>query len=148
MQVTIKPAQQSDLEELYQLALATPELQVSVSHSFMERDELAAAIIYPQGVLLCARLGEKLVGFVYANVGDLEIPLAAHWACLVYLAVLPEYRKQGIANQLAEVCLAELKKRGITNVYGWARAGGEIVKFLEKRGFTKGHEYVWMDKTI
>jgi len=62
--------------------------------------------------------------------------------------VPPGHRQSGIATKLATACLAELKRRGINNVFSWARAGGEVVTILEQHGFARGHEYVWMDRAI
>lgn len=148
MEISIQKADQKDLDELYALALDTPELRVSATHEFMERDEFASAITNPNGVFLVARAANRIIGFVYSSMYDVELPPAMTWGCLVYLVVIPEYRKQGIAKQLTEACLKELKQRGMTHVYGWAKSGGGIIKFMEKHGFTKGHEYVWMDRKI
>jgi predicted N-acetyltransferase YhbS len=148
MSVVITPASLRDCGPLYDLAASFPELRVSGTNAFMDRDELTAAVTDKAAVCLCARIDGGLVGFIYASTRDLDMPLSKHWACLVYLAVRPELRKRGIAGQLAEACLAELKRRGITHIYGWARVGGAVVPFMEKRGFTRGHEYVWMDRAL
>lgn len=148
MNISILTAQPSDLDELYALGNSTPELQTSATSPFMDRDELRASLQYPGSIFLCARVEGKIVGFICANTIDLEHPLAKNWACIVYVAVQREYRRHGVMKVLGQACLTALKDKGISNVYAWARADGEILALLEKYGFTKGHEYVWMDRRI
>ena len=116
----------------------------------MERDEFLSAIENSDGTFLVAEADEKIVGFMYANRGDVERGPQTKWACLVYLVVRPEYRKKGVAQELYDACVKELKNHGITNVYGWAssESDGSIMKFLKKQGFDEGHKYIWMDKEI
>jgi ribosomal protein S18 acetylase RimI-like enzyme len=53
----------------------------------------------------------KICGFLYVNAKDLEKPFEDKYACLVYLVVLPQYRKQGIAQKLYDVCVQQLKEK-------------------------------------
>ncbi len=71
-------------------------------------------------------------------------------AYLCYLAVAPEFRRQGIATKLYSECIAKLKEKGATGIYSWANADGDdsIGQFLKKQGFAEGHKYVWMDKKL
>jgi len=146
----IRVASLDDFEALYSIGRNTPELQVSASEEFMDADEFRWSITNPQGVFLLAEENRKIAGFVYANAKDVERPFNHKYACLVYLAVVPEFRKQGIASSLYLECEKKLKLQGITHLYGWANAKGEsqIIDFMKKQGFAEGHRYVWMDKKI
>lgn len=116
----------------------------------MERDEFLSAIENPNGIFLLAENDEAITGFIYASRKDMEHVLKTRWACLVYLVVKPVYRKSGIAQKLYDECVRELKKNGVSKVYGWANSesDGSIVRFMKKNGFKEGQKYVWMDKKI
>lgn len=145
----IRPAQVKDLEELFSLGKNTPELRTSATEEFMDKEELKWCIANPECVFLVAEEDQKLCGFIYANAKDKERPFPNKYACLVYLAVLPEFRKKGVATLLYEECEKKLKEMGINWLYGWAKADGvPILSFLEGRRFQKGQEYVWMDKRL
>jgi len=146
--VTIRPISHIDIDRTYALAFGTPELRVSSSFGFMDSDEFRAALLDSSSVSLCAADEGSVIGFIHASTRDLDLALEKHWACIVYLAVSPDFRHRGYARQLLAACLQELRRRGITHVYGWARAGGPIIPFLSAGGFSVGHEYVWMDAAL
>lgn len=145
---TIRSATAGDLDALYRLALATPELKTSESLDFMDRDELEAVIGNNECIFICAEAGDELVGFIFARMDDIDRPLAKHWACLVYVVVAPKWRGEGIATRLIERCTAQLRGRGVTNVYAWARMEGDVVPFLRGCGFDTGNVYRWMDRVV
>ena len=140
----------SDFDMLYRFAKGIPELKVSATEEFMDRDEFKWAMRNPNGIFLVAKIGLKIVGFINANMRDIERPYPRKWACLVYLAVAKDSRKYGIATLLYKACINILKEKGITDVYGWANAesDGAIIAFMKKQGFAEGHKYIWMDKEI
>ncbi|MEK7672771.1 MAG: GNAT family N-acetyltransferase [Patescibacteria group bacterium] len=149
--MNIRPATLADFEELYSLGKATPELKVSATEDFMEPDEFKWAITNPNGVFILAETENQKVGFIYANAKDLEEPFEKNkCACLVYIAVKPEFRHHGIAKKLYLECEKKLKEFGISNIYTWANteSDGAIIEFMKKNGYNTGHKYVWMDKKI
>lgn len=139
-----------DFEALYALGLATPEFKVGASGEFMDREEFESALKNPNGTFLLAEIDDVVVGFVYANRKDVERGPQTKWACLVYIVVDPDYRKQGLAQSLYDHCIQDLKKYGVNRLYAWANSEGDgsIIKLLQKNGLEKGHAYVWMDKEI
>lgn len=148
--MNIRKASLNDFEELYKIGKSTPELKVSATEEFMDADEFKWSITNPNGVFLLAEKEKKVAGFIYANAKDIERPFEHRYACLVYLVVIPEFRRMGIATKLYSECIKVLEKMGVTNLYGWANAegDGEIIDFMKKQGFAKGHKYVWMDKRL
>ncbi len=70
---------------------------------------------------------------------------------LHYVAVLPEYRRKGIASKLVELGLAELARRGSDHVrveaaLAFADDGGE--RFAEHLGFSLVRRSVMMAKAL
>lgn len=60
------------------------------------------------------------------------------------LAVDPAYQRRGIAKQLLERCLADMKARGIAGVHLITAGAGVLPAFYEKYGFKKENEVILM----
>jgi GNAT superfamily N-acetyltransferase len=149
--MNIRKAEEKDFFDLYELGKNTAEFQVSVREVFMDADEFKYGITDPHSVFLVAEENNKIIGFVYAADLDYDKPLKKPTACLIYLTVVPEYRKHGIAQVLYTACEKSLKDDlGITGIYGWANTEGDgaILRFMEKQGFSMGHKYLWIDKEL
>ena len=145
----IRKATLADFLELYDLGLSTKELRVSADEPFMDKDDFKLRIIDKRHVFLVAEVNKKIVGFICANTKDIDKPLKNKYACLVYIAVSPEYRRKNIGTKLYQYCINKLKKRAITYVYAWADANSKPVqKFLLKENFKAGEKCIWMDKKI
>lgn len=146
----IRKAIIDDFQALYSLGLDCPELQTNPNQPFMEPDEFHWSIENPFGVFLLAGDSDKIVGFVYANMQDMERPIPERWACLVYLAVASDQRSRGIATQLYDAVVTQLRNQGVTRLYGWAHAkeSSPIEAFLQRHGFEPGGLYRWYDKQI
>ncbi len=149
-EVKIRKAEISDFKELYEIGKNTPELRVSGTEVFMDADEFEWAIKNSKSVFLVAEHKKQIVGFIYTSAKDLDKPFQHRYACLVYIVVLPEFRRKGTAKKLYNESERRLRTLGITHNYLWANieGNGEIVKFMKNRGFKEGHKYMWMDKKI
>lgn len=147
--INIRLASLEDLPALYEIGKNTIELKVSSTEEFMSMDELKWSIENPENIFLIAENNNRAVGFIYANSKDKDKPFKDRYACLVYLAVIPEFRRTGIAEKLYSQCEIKLKEIGINFIYGWANADSkQIIKFMKKHGFSEGHKYIWMDKKL
>jgi predicted N-acetyltransferase YhbS len=145
----IRKATAKDFEDIYRIGIGITELQVRQHTHFMERGELKIGITNRDHVFLVAEDEGKIVGFIYGSTKDMDSPLAHKWACLVYLAVIPKYRRRHVATMLYSDCIKRLKQRGVTHIYGWANSkGNAIQKFLQKHSFKPGNTFVWMDKKL
>jgi GNAT superfamily N-acetyltransferase len=146
----IRLATPQDFDTLYEIGKNTHEFRVSAREVFMDADEFKFGITDPNSVFLVAEENYEIAGFVYASLLDHDKPLEKQSACLIYITVLPPFRKQGIAKQLYVVCEDALRAKGCSGIYSWANTEGDgaIVSFMEQVGFAKGHKYVWMDKEI
>jgi N-acetylglutamate synthase-like GNAT family acetyltransferase len=147
--MAIRGARLEDFAELYKIGLKTPELKVVEEDVFMDREDLERRISDKNHVFLVAEDKQKLIGFICANAKDKDSPLIDRYACLVYLVVLPEYRHKNIATLLYDVCISQLKEKGITHVYGLVNSeSGPIQYFMKKQGFRTGKKLIWMDKKL
>jgi len=104
-------------------------------------------LLSQSSVFFVAKDNDKIVGFIYFNTEDMEKCFNKQ-ACLVYLAVSEEYRKQGIATELYNSSIKEIKNIGIKYVFVWADLHSKIIFFLEKMGYSLGKEHVLMDKLV
>lgn len=92
--MNIRLAKKEDFPTLYDLGKSTVEFQVSAREVFMDADEFAFGIEDPHSVFLVAEENENIIGFIYTSELDYDKPLKKQSACLIYLTVLPEFRKQ------------------------------------------------------
>ncbi len=60
------------------------------------------------------------------------------------LAVDPEYQRRGIAKQLLEKCLADIKEQGMAGVHLITAGEGILPKFYAKYDFKKENEVILM----
>ena len=64
------------------------------------------------------------------------------------LAVSPTYQRQGIANELMEALISEMKDRGILSLHLITASEGVLPRFYEKLGFTKETRVMLMGKDL
>lgn len=145
----IRPACIGDFKQLYELGARTPELRVSATEPFMDHDDFGERITDSNHVFLVAEKDSQITGFICANGNDADRPLKNKYACIVYLAVDPIFRRQGIAEKLYDACALQLKEKGITHMYGLVKNESKPIQaFFRKKGFAEGHRLIWMDKPI
>ena len=60
------------------------------------------------------------------------------------LAVDPEYQRRGIAKELLEKCLSDIKAQGMAGVHLITAAEGVLPEFYTKYGFKKETEVILM----
>ena len=63
----IRPASPDDFEVLYSIGKNTPELKVSVTEEFMDRDEFRWSIQNPNGIFLLAEEEVIVFNFNFRN---------------------------------------------------------------------------------
>ncbi|MBR6769091.1 MAG: ribosomal protein S18-alanine N-acetyltransferase [Clostridia bacterium] len=93
------------------------------------RGMMQSALADPSVLLLTLRDGALLIGYMMLMTvfPDGEI---------LNLAVMPEYRRQGLAEQLFDACLAHCQEAGIEMLFLEVRASNTpAVSLYEKQGF-------------
>jgi ribosomal protein S18 acetylase RimI-like enzyme len=91
--ISYQPATWRDLKAVHQLEKTCFQLDA------WPLLDILGALTVPQIVRYKAQEGEKLVGFIAA---DLRRSQATAW--IATLAVLPDYRRKGIGSRLLEMC--------------------------------------------
>ena len=64
------------------------------------------------------------------------------------LAVAPAYQHRGIAKELLERCIEDIKGQGIVGIHLITASEGILPKFYEKYGFKKENEVILMGLEI
>jgi len=80
--MNLRPANLKDFDTLYSIGLNTPELRVSGTEPFMDRDDLKQRIGNPEHVFLVAEQEGTIAGFICASAKDADSPLQNRYACL------------------------------------------------------------------
>lgn len=85
-------------------------------------------------------LGWNLFGFLYATLEETSTRI-------VFLAVLPEYRRRGIGTALHQELKAYIP-REVAFVGVYAVLGSPVIPFFEKIGYLPGKKYVSVDGSL
>ena len=64
------------------------------------------------------------------------------------LAVDPAYQKRGIATELLERCIADVKDQGMVGVHLITAGEGVLLGFYEKHGFSREKEVILMGREL
>lgn len=139
--VTIRRARADEWEALYRIGLGVPEFKLG-PHPFLSPEEFRDCIEDPKGLFLVGEHDGELAGFLVAG------PEGPTLAFVYYLAVLPEFRRVGIASALLGECGAHFRERGVQRIGGFAFTNGTIVEFLHSHGFEEGSRYTWMERPL
>jgi ribosomal protein S18 acetylase RimI-like enzyme len=139
LKVNVRRALRVELDRLFQLALSVPELQASNQRVFMDKGEFNRWLFEVMDtVTLVAERRGRILGFLYATLEETS-------ARIVFLAVLPEYRRRGIGTALHQELKAHIP-REVAFVGGYALLDSPVVPFLEKIGYIPGKQYLWFDR--
>lgn len=88
-------------------------------------------------VTLVAERRGRILGFLYATLEEAS-------ARIVFLAVLPEYRRRGVGTALHQELKAH-NPQEVAFVGGYALLDSPVIPFLEKIGYIPGKQYLWFD---
>lgn len=137
--ITIREMTIADYGEMYALWQVTSKKALSESDS---EDAIKQYLDSNKGFSQVAVSGGKVVGTVLAGHDGRR-------GSFYHLAVLPEFRRQGIAKQMVDAALAKLKQQGITKTHIFCFIENENGhKFWETYGFIKREDIDVFSYTI
>lgn len=113
--------------------------------SFWLEEQLVSWCNSNEDVCLVAEHNNQIVGFsLYA----MHTPTKkVTWENLY---VIPEMRNSGVGAKLIEEGLKQIKEKEYTYIVGCVNAENKDIfaTYLEKFGFKKGHQMLWVDKDV
>ncbi|HHY09908.1 MAG TPA: GNAT family N-acetyltransferase [Firmicutes bacterium] len=97
-------------------------------------------------VELVAESGGKIVGLLdveyESQPGQVCYLNSGVGAVIWHLAVLPEFRRRGIATSLLNEAVLRLKEQGVMRLEAWTRDDKWVIDWYKKRGFYKKASYL------
>ena len=129
-----------DYEEVYQLWLNTPGMGLnSIDDS---KTGIEKYIKRNPTTCFVAEIEEKIIGVIMAGHDGRR-------GFIYHTAVLPDYRKQGIAKKLVDSAMDVLNKEGINKVALVVFERNELGnEFWEHSGFTERNDLIYRNKNI
>jgi ribosomal protein S18 acetylase RimI-like enzyme len=95
---------------------------------------------------LVAEIDNKIVGLIDVefekNIGDVAYKSDNLGAVIWHLAVLPEYRNQGIASNLLKSAIEILHKNNIEILQAWTRDDKWVLKWYKSQNFKWKESYL------
>lgn len=138
----IRRMNQKDVEVVYQIGTIARELEAFVGGGWYSKSRLRGWVRDERTLALVAETDKQVLGFIFAT-----FDLNRASAYLEEMAVKEGFRGTGIGSKLFGVCLEKLREQGISYFYGLVQEENKnMVKFLENRGFKRGHKFYWMEK--
>lgn len=97
-------------------------------------------------VELVAECDDKIVGLIdiefEKNIGDVAYKSTELGAVIWHLAVLPEYRNQGIASNLLKSAIEVLHKNNIKILQAWTRDDKWVLQWYQSHNFNRKESYL------
>ncbi len=140
----IRPMTTEDVKEVISLGTGQKEFTFE-DQSFWLESQLFLWCQSTDDVCMVAENEGKIVGFsLYA------VHLPTKKVTWENLYVIPDMRKTGIGTMLIEEGLRTLKDKGYAYVMACVNASDkeDFAAYVEKFGFRKGHEMIWIDKIL
>lgn len=143
--MTIRVAEQSDVDALYALAANVPEFKVSdATVTFWPKDVLASAIGAADVYVFVADEADGIAGFVLANANA-----SLRKVTIENIYVAPAWRGTQISDELLAVLIGAAKQDGyeyIATLIPPSALGAS--RLYERAGFATGETFVWLDKPL
>ncbi len=140
--IKIRQAREKDLEVIYRIGLCEEGSAVSPKTRFYGKEYIRRWLKnLGEEILLIGEIDGKVGGFIFCSL------MQNTWAMLENLVVAPWARGKGLGAAFLKELLRQLNERGIDYIGSWVRAENkEALKFLEKRGFRRGYQFLWIEK--
>lgn len=97
-------------------------------------------------ISLVAEDDGQIIGLIDMEVDSYDLSLCGdiRGAVLWHLAVLPEYRRKGVASALWAEMVSRLRTEGVDRVEVWTQDDAPATAFYLSKGFTLEPEHTWL----
>ena len=145
-QVKVRHATKDDVPEIADLVVRLKRLNNEFDPLFLVVDDakeralkyISASLGSPRTLLLVATKGEKIIGFLRAEMRERIFYVPHMEGHITEMYVLPEFRRGQMGQDILEHGAAELVKMGAEIIVGDLPSRNEIaVHFYTKRGFRR-----------
>ncbi|MEN6480862.1 MAG: GNAT family N-acetyltransferase [Anaerolineaceae bacterium] len=139
MEFTIRAMTIADYDSVFQIWQQTENIGLSQADS---PERIAAYLERNPGLSFIAVQDEKIVGAILSGHDSRR-------GFIHHLAILPEYRRQGIGESLVSHCLEGLKNIGIDRCHIFVyQANKSGIRFWEKQGWFRRDELLPMSYNL
>lgn len=143
--VAVRPMGVADFGEVYELGLRCYDV-LDKPYNYWSIREVADHLERNPGVCFVAEADGRVVGFA---LGDATFELIEDTGHLEWVAVAPDYRRQGIAVRLVERAVEALRETGRRRVVADIASGNEASRAMAARtGFTEGISVTYFVKDL
>ncbi len=137
--IVIENIQEGDIEEIRQIGLTTPELQVQDGDEprYYPYEVLRAFIKSPNDIYLVAKIDGKIAGYIIVTFN----PYLKE-AYIIDIVVKSEFRGQSISSLLFAEVFKRLKGKGCR--WAWLLVkedNANMMEVVKKKGFEKGIKF-------
>jgi N-acetylglutamate synthase-like GNAT family acetyltransferase len=133
--VSLKPLSSSHVEDIVEIDY---RILGKRRQSFWEQKVRAVeSNSLPTGIV--AELENKVIGFIFGEVGGWEFKVPASVGWIDTLGVDPKYQKRGVAKALMQGLIKNFRNAGVKNIYtlvNWS--DWNLLQFFRRMGFTRG----------
>lgn len=135
---------EADLPQVMNLGNRTEEFQVGEDSSFWPESTLRRWLVSSNDPLIVAESEGEIVGFI---LGAIHHPTKK--TTLENILVTEEYRGRGIGRLLIDCFMTEMERHGVEYVCALSKTTNvPTINFLLKNGFARGHDFVWIYKSL
>jgi len=147
MAITIRPMSIDDFAPAYKLGLRCYDVQDRPSYSYWTIREVAHHLeTSPHLCYVAEDDNRQVVGFA---LGEEDFVMLENTGYLEWVAVAPEYRRQGIASQLVETLLRVYQRLGKSRVVSdISSTNAASRRLVRKLGFTEGISLTFFVKEL
>ena len=93
----------------------------------------------PYDASLVSEVDGKVIGFILGEVSGWEFKVPNNIGWIDTIGIDPDYQNRGIAKELANALVANLKKHGVDTIYTLVNWNDwDLLQFFHAMGFTRG----------
>jgi N-acetylglutamate synthase-like GNAT family acetyltransferase len=135
----VRKANEKDVDFIFELAKALPELNASKNEVYRSKEEILEWINDDKSIVLV----KENEGFIFAKL------LSSNWCMIDAIAIKTDSRGKGTSTQLLNELYSILKEKNINYVSGLVLEDSkEARNFWNKQGYSEGKELIWIEKHL